>query len=437
MASLWTQTARLPSFPPLEGDLETDTVIIGGGIAGLLCARCLKQAGADYALLEAKTICSGVTQNTTAKLTVQHGLVYDRLIRSFGADKARLYLEANRAALEKYRALCREIPCDFEEQDAYVYTLDGRDRLEREAEALNRLGFPAEYRADTPLPFPTAGAVRAPGQAQFHPLKFLAGIARGLRIYEHTKALELAPGRVKTHRGVVRAGNIIVATHFPVLNKHGGYWLKLYQGRSYVLALEHAPELDGMWVDGADGGLSFRRYGGLLLLGGGGHRTGKRGGGWAELSAFAQEHWPQAKQAARWAAQDCMSLDGAPYVGRYSPRTPGLYVATGFNKWGMTSAMAAAETLAGLVQGRGSPYEELFAPSRSMLRPQLAANGLEAAVSLVTPTAPRCPHMGCALKYNAAEHSWDGPCPGSRFGEDGQLIDNPAADDLQRRPPKQ
>ena len=430
MESIWTRTAELRQFPPLEGDFGTDVLIVGGGIAGLLCAHCLQRAGVGYVLLEAKTLCSGVTGNTTAKLTAQHGLIYDKLIRTFGVGAARLYLEANRAALERYRALCRDIDCDFVEQDSYVYSLDRRDKLEREAKALNRLGFPAEYVPDTPLPFRTAGAVRFPRQAQFHPLKFLSAIAKDLNIHEHTKVLELKPGGAKTHSGTVRAKHIIIATHFPILNKHGGYFLKLYQNRSYVLALENAPKLAGMYVDESGRGLSFRRYGDLLLLGGGGHRTGKQGGGWAELSAFAQKTWPGAREVCRWAAQDCMSLDGVPYIGQYSARTPGLYAVTGFNKWGMTSAMAAATVLCDLVQGRDSPYAALFSPSRSVLRPQLAANAAGAAASLLTPTAPRCPHMGCALKYNPQEHSWDCPCHGSRFGTDGQLLDNPSTSDL-------
>ena len=271
--------------------------------------------------------------------------------------------------------------------------------------------------------------MRFPKQAQFHPLKFAAAIARGLRIYEHTKVLELDPGTAVTNHGTVTAGKIAVATHFPLLNKHGGFFLKLYQQRSYVLALENAPAAGGMYVDEGEKGLSFRDYGGCLLLGGGGHRTGKKGGGWRELEDFAREHYPQARIAARWAAQDCMTLDGAPYAGPYSRGTEGLYVATGFNKWGMTSSMAAAELLADLLQGKENPYAELFSPSRGVLRPQLAVNAWESAVGLLTPTAPRCPHMGCALKYNAQEHSWDCPCHGSRFGEDGRLIDNPAADD--------
>lgn len=429
MDSIWRRTADLPQFAPLDGDLKTDVLIVGGGLAGLLCAYLLDRAGADYALVEADRLCGGVTGNTTAKLTFQHGLIYSRLLREFGVERARLYLEANRGALGKVRELCRDIDCDFQERDNYVYALTDRRKLERELEALERLGFRAEWAKTDALPIPTAGAVRFPKQAQFHPLKFAAAVAKGLRIYEHTKVLELGPGTAVTNHGTLTAGKIVVATHFPLLNKHGGFFLKLYQQRSYVLALENAPDVGGMYVDEGEKGLSFRNYGDLLLLGGGGHRTGKKGGGWRELEDFAREHYPQARIAARWAAQDCVTLDGVPYAGPYSKGTEGLYVATGFNKWGMTSSMAAAELLADLLRGRKNPYAALFDPSRGVLRPQLAANAWESALGLLTPTAPRCPHMGCALKYNAQEHSWDCPCHGSRFGEDGELLDNPATDD--------
>ena len=429
MDSLWLQTSALPRFKALERDIDTDVLIIGGGLAGILCAYMLDKAGVSYALVEAAEICGGITKNTTAKITSQHGLIYHKLIRDFGPEKARMYLEINQAALERYRQLCAGIDCDFQEQDAFVYSMDDPYKLERELKALETLGFPAALVTQLPLPITTAGAVRFEKQAQFHPLKFVSAIAPGLNIFENTKVLELMPREAVTNRGRIRARKMIVATHFPLLNKHGSYFLKLYQSRSYVLALQGTPELRGMYLDEAAKGLSFRGYGDLLLLGGGGHRTGKKGGGWQELAAFARSAYPGAREAYRWATQDCMSLDGVPYIGRYSAAAPELYVATGFNKWGMTTSMAAAMVLSDLVQEKENPYAAVFSPSRSMLRPQLALNTLEAAVSLLTPTAPRCPHMGCALKYNKQERSWDCPCHGSRFTEEGTLIDNPATDD--------
>lgn len=426
--SIWTRTARLPRFKGLEGDLKTDVLVIGGGITGLLCTWMLKQAGVDCALAEAGRICGGTTGGTTGKITVQHGLFCRKLLKEFGPEAAALYRQAQEAALERYRALCREIDCDFEERDNFIYSANRRD-LEEELEALSRTGAPAVLIREPPLPFPTAGAVQFPRQAQFHPLKFLAAIAKDLPIYEYTRVLEWKPGSVRTERGTIRAEKMIAATHFPFVSNHGAYFLKLYQSRSYVLALENAPDPGGMYLGAEKTGLSLRGAEGALLLGGGGHRTGKKGGGWQALEDAARRYYPQAKIVCRWAAQDCMSLDGMPYAGQYGRHTPGLYTASGFNKWGMTGAMAAAALLTDLVQGRESRYEMLFDPQRTILRPQLAVNMLDAVVNLLTPTAPRCPHMGCALKYNRQEHSWDCPCHGSRFSEDGRVLDGPANGD--------
>lgn len=430
--AIWTNQ-KLPEFPALDRDLTTEVLVVGGGLAGLLCSWELKLAGIRCVVMEADRICCGVTRNTTAKITSQHGLIYDRLIREFGTDTARTYYEANQTALARYRELSRRYPCDFEKEDNYIYSTTSSKELVREAEALERIGAGAELVEMTDLPFPVAGAIRFRDQARFHPLKFAAGIAAELEIYEHTPAREFGKGWVKTDGGVVKAEAVIIATHFPVINKHGGYFLKLYQQRSYVLALENAGKLDGMYLDGAENGLSLRMYGDTLLLGGGGHRTGKQGRGWAHLEEQAREYFPDARILRRWATQDCMTLDGVPYIGRYSRGTQGLYVATGFNKWGMTSAMVAGMLLTELVQGREHPWASVFAPDRTVVRPQLAVNALESAVNLLTPTVPRCSHLGCALKWNRQEHSWDCPCHGSRFTEEGVLLDNPAAGNMKIR----
>ena len=182
MNSLWRKTFQMPEFDPLGSDIRTDVLIIGGGITGLLCARQLTDANVDYVLVEADRICGGITSDTTAKITSQHGLIYDRLIRTFGVEKAQLYLDANQQALRQYKDLCREIDCDFVQQDAFVYSLSDRRALDAELEALHKLGFGASFSEELPLPFPIAGAVGFPEQAQFHPLKFAAHIARELNI---------------------------------------------------------------------------------------------------------------------------------------------------------------------------------------------------------------------------------------------------------------
>ena len=429
MDSLWKESAMRPAFPTMPGSMKTDVLIIGGGMAGLLCAHMLKKAGVDCILVEAKKICNGTTCDTTAKITLQHGLIYDKLIRQFGHDNGKLYLRAQEKACAEYERLCQNIDCEYIKQDSCVYSLHDRTIISKEVTALNRLGCKAQFSRAEHLPFPTAGAVRVKDQAQFHPLKFAFEISKDLPIYENTKVIEMMPGKVLTNRGQISCNKIIVATHFPILNKHGSYFLKLYQHRSYVLALKGAQHLDGMYVDEDKKGLSFRTYGDLLLLGGGSHRTGKKGGNWHELEEFARKYYPSARVVSKWATQDCMSLDGVPYIGQYSKNTPDLYVATGFNKWGMSSSMVSAMILSDLVQGKSNEYAQVFSPSRSILRPQLAINALESTVGLLTPTAPRCPHLGCALKYNKAEHSWDCPCHGSRFSESGELINNPATDD--------
>lgn len=429
MESIWKKSAEKTKFDTLKGDKTTDVLIVGGGIAGILCAHKLKNAGVNCMLVEAKEICCGITQNTTAKITIGHGLIYDKLINRFGEEKAKLFVDAQIKAGEEYKNLCRNIDCDYETKDSYVYSLSDRNKIEKETEALNRLGVIAEFSGAPELPFKVAGAVRLKNQAQFNPLKFLYKIAEDLPIYENTKVLEFAPYKVITNHGSIKFRKLIIATHFPVFNKHGLYSVKLYQHRSYVLALKGAEKLNGMYVDESDKGLSFRSYGDLLLLGGGGHRTGKQGGCWHELEAFSGKYYQGAKIVEKWATQDCMTLDDMAYIGQYSKSTPDVFVATGFNKWGMTNAMVSADILCDLVKEKQSPYAEVFSPSRSFLRPQLAVNALESVVNLLTPTVPRCPHLGCALKYNKEERTWDCPCHGSRFTESGKLIDNPATDD--------
>lgn len=432
MQSIWNEVP-LPCFPALQGDIKTDVLVIGGGMAGLLCAYMLDAAGVDCVVAEASAIAGGITKNTTAKITSQHGLIYKQLAGQFGLDAAGLYLQANEAALAKFRELCSQIDCDFQTQDNFIYSSTDLQALEEELYILDSLHYPAEFVQALPLPFPTVGAVKFPNQAQFHPLKFLSAIAKKLHIFENTPVRALTKDGAITDYGKINAKKIIVATHFPFLNKHGSFFLKLYQQRSYVIALENAPVLDGMYLDEQENGLSFRHYHGILILGGGGHRTGKSGGNWQELEEFTKLYYPDAKITHRWATQDCMSLDGMPYIGQYSTGTPNLYVATGFNKWGMTSSMVAAQLLCDLVQEKESPYKTLFSPSRSMLHPQLGINILESTKNLLTLSPKRCPHLGCALKWNPQERSWDCPCHGSRFTENGKLIDNPATGNLKKR----
>lgn len=430
MKSVWQDTAHLSRFPQLKNDIRTDVLIIGGGIAGILTAYHLHQYGVKYVLVEKNKICSGTTQNTTAKITYQHGLNYHKIMKNYGVEAAWQYLTVNKRAFEKYAELCRNIDCDYEVRDNYVYSVGNRKKLEDEMDALRKIGCPAELFERPNIPLRTVGAVKFPYQAQFNPIKFVAAISKGLNIYEHTFVREMIGNTAVTDNGRIIADSVITATHFPFINKHGSYFLKLYQHRSYVIALENAQDVGGMYVDECRTGLSFRNYGNLLLLGGGGHRTGHKGGNWNELREFAGKIYPHSVEKNRWAAQDCMSLDDIPYIGRYSKRTRDFYVASGFNKWGMTGGMTAAMILSDMILGKRNDYADVFDTSRSILKPQLLINGFESTKNLLTVSKKRCPHLGCALKWNSAERSWDCPCHGSRFNKSGKVLDNPANGDL-------
>lgn len=430
MEYLWIKDVSSPGFPALEGSVDTDVLVIGGGMAGVLCALRLQESGADYLLVEGRRLGGGMTKGTTAVLTAQHDTLYKDMVRSFGPEKAALYLEANLRAVEQFRQLAQRIPCDFEERPSLMYSLHDRPRMEREAAAVQALGFDAEFCTETPLPFPVAGAVRYPRMAQFHPLKFLYGAARSLRICENTFVERLEGTTAFTARGQIRARRVIMAAHFPFLNRRGLYFVKLCQKRSFVIALEHAPDLGCTAVDAGEYGVYLRSYNGLLLVGGGDRRTGQKGADFALPRAFARRYFPQAREVYAWANQDCVPLDGVPYIGPYSPGLPGVYVATGFGLWGMTTSMVAAGLLTDLVLGRQTPYAEVFAPARSLFTGQLLANLGATAVNFAYPTTKRCPHMGCALKWNEAEHSWDCPCHGSRFTAEGRRLNGPAQRDL-------
>lgn len=430
MKSIWNGSTEIPNFQRLGGTRNTDVLIIGGGLAGVLCAYFLKQKGVDCILAEGGKICSGTTANTTAKITSQHGLIYHKLFKKLGAEKASMYLYANQNAVEEYNKLCRNIDCNYEIKDNYVYSLDDRSLLEKEINSLSKIGYKADFKNNLPLPFETVGAVKFSNQAQFNPLKFVSELCKDLNIFENTFIYEIRDNRALTDSGEINAKKIIVTTHFPFINKHGSYFLKLYQHRSYAIALNNAPNINGMYVDENKKGMSFRNYGKYLILGGGSHRTGKKGGSWNEIRDAAARFYPESNEKFHWAAQDCMSLDSIPYIGHYSKRMNDLYVATGFNKWGITSSMVSAMLLSDMVVGKKPDWAEVFSPSRSIITPQLAVNAFEATVNLLTPSTKRCPHLGCALKWNKAERSWDCPCHGSRFSSDGILLENPSTGNI-------
>lgn len=446
MESIWRSTVEIPPRDPLEGELSVEAAVIGAGMAGILTAYLLEENGVNTVVLEADRIASGQTGNTTAKITSQHGLCYDRLIGQIGKKKAALYGRAHEDAILEYeRIISKEnIVCHFQKLPAYLYSGFQWHLLEQEAQAAKLLGLPAKFISKTDFPIEHIGAVRFENQAQFHPLEFIEGVSKNLKIYEKTKVISVRGNRIHTSRGNVAAENIVFASHYPFVNVPGFYFTRQHQERSYVAAFENAGGLNGMYYGVDPGSLSLRGYENLILAGGGVHRTGRNeaGGKYDGIRQQMKKYFPGAREVACWSAQDCMPHDQLSMIGNFSLFKSGWYVETGFQKWGMTSAMASAMIVRDEICGIDNPYVKLFSPQR--LHPFIAADGFihDLAVSakeLSKGFSPpkskegkvlRCPHMGCRLYWNEDEQSWDCPCHGSRFGEDGKLMEGPSQTDL-------
>ncbi|MBD0328554.1 MAG: FAD-dependent oxidoreductase [Thermoleophilia bacterium] len=494
--SLWIESTPETSYPALADGLEVDIAVVGGGIAGITAAFLLQREGRSVAVVDSKRILHGATGYTTAKVTAGHSVSYSTLEGNFGREGARTYAEAQQGALELVARLVEElaIDCDFERKANYVYaeSPDERATIEEEVEAALRAGLAAELVEETPLPYPVECAFRLPGQAQFHPRKYLLRLAEavagdGGRIFEQTRATGIegsGPCRVVTDRGTLTARDVVVSSHLPFLDR-GFFFAKAHPERSYAVACRISREQDpeGMYINLSPPTRSVRTAydegGLLLLLGGEGHKPGAEPDTHARYGAleeFGRRHWGASEFPYRWSTQDYSPLDGVPYVGRLTRRGDHVYVATGFKKWGMTNGTAAAMILGDLVLGRDNPWAGLFDSKR--LTPRASAprfvkenatvarhfvgdrldRGEAAEVETVAPgegrmlrvrgrktavyrdeggrvhaLSPVCTHMGCHVGWNPAERSWDCPCHGSRFGGDGTVIQGPATRDLARR----
>jgi glycine/D-amino acid oxidase-like deaminating enzyme/nitrite reductase/ring-hydroxylating ferredoxin subunit len=488
--SIWVATTPETDYPQLTADVEVDVAVVGAGITGVTAAVLLKRAGKRVALLDSKRIVRGATGYTTAKVTSGHGVVYTQLADRFGEDRARIYADSNQAAIERIAELGGD--CDFERKDNYVIAEqpEEREQLEREAETMRRLGLPASFVTDTPLPFEVAGAVKLENQAQFHPRKYLLGLAEsipgeGSHVFEDTRARFVNQGEscvVETDQGNVRATHVILATHLPFMDR-GLFFAKAHPHRSYAVAapIDPAQALDGMFINAGLPTRSVRtiRDGDRLLIqvGGQGHKPGLPGEDESErydvLEGFLGEHWPAAGPVEyRWSTQDYMSVDRVPLVGRLNRRSKHVFVATGFSKWGMTAGTVAAEILTDTVLGRENPWVELYDSKRRASAPKLVkqnasagllffkqrlvrgekrsldelatgegailrVGGLKRAVyrdesGAVHVLSPVCRHLWCYVEWNEAERTWDCPCHGSRYTGEGRLIQGPSVQDLRR-----
>lgn len=476
MESIWRESVKFKDRGSLNQDIKTDVLVIGAGIAGILTAYLLKESGKEVVVIDSGKVCGGNIKNTTAKITSQHRLIYSKIKKEFGIDMAKEYAMANESAIRKYKEIInkRNIDCDFEEKSAYVYSLDETEELMKEVEVAKEAGIDAEFVTETNLPFKVKGAVKFNNQAQFNPLKFLQNISEDLVIYENTKALEINESIVITTDGKIESNYIVVATHYPILNMPGFYFLKMHQERSYVLGIENTKPIDGMYIDYSKNGYSFRSYKNLILFGGEGHRTGenKNGGSYEKLKKAAKDIFPEGEIKYEWSAQDCMTIDGIPYIGQYSKKTPNLYVATGFNKWGMTSSMVSAMIISDMIIGKENEFAHIFSPTRFDLSASIkniAKDMAETSVNFISEkiylpailvenvekghggiieyegkkagvykdeegkvyaVSAKCPHLGCELSWNPDELTWDCPCHGSRFDYKGNLIDSPSIKDI-------
>ncbi|MGB9928858.1 MAG: FAD-dependent oxidoreductase [Methanosarcina sp.] len=494
--SYWMATTPKSMYPPLSGDLRVDVAILGGGIVGITTAYLLKEAGvSSVAVIEADRIISGVTGHTTAKVTSQHHLIYDRLVSKFGQKQAQQYADSNQAAIEKIAALVssKNIDCDFTRKPAYVYaeSEESLRKIQAEVDAAKSLGLPASFVENLPLPFKTYGAIRFGNQAQFHPRKYLCALAKefvkeGGQIFEKSRALKMegdGPITITTDKGTITAHKVIQATHFPINDKPGMFFQRLHQSRSYVLGVRIEGTFpDGMFINAEEPARSLRSQpaegGELILISGDGHRTGERD---HEVDHYKNlEKWIRSVYSVRsidyrWSTQDVISVDHVPYIGRITSDNDNLFIATGFRKWGMTTGTVAAMILTDMLAGKSNAWEEVYNPSR--FKPVESAKtffsqAAEATKGLVgdriLPTHekasdiapgegavvkidghrvaayrdeqgalhtldPACRHLGCIVAWNEAEKTWDCPCHGSRYNALGEVIHSPAVYGLKKK----
>jgi glycine/D-amino acid oxidase-like deaminating enzyme/nitrite reductase/ring-hydroxylating ferredoxin subunit len=491
--SLWLTTVPSTEYQILDGKVEADVVVIGGGVAGLTAAFLLKREGARVAVLEAARVGTGVTGCTTAKFSALQATMYSSIEGRHGTEAGATYAQASLAGVERVATIVAEeaIDCELQRRAAYTYAADRSEReiVERELEHAARAGLPVTFNEPPDLPYPSHGAVCLPDQLQLHPVRYVQGLAAavegdGSRVFEGSRALRVSEGKpciVSTASGELRAEHVIVATHYPILDR-GLYFARLEPQRSYCIAatLSAGNLPHGMSISAGSTTRSVRSYGEQLIVGGEGHPAGSMSATperFEHLEGFAREHWEINEITHRWSAQDPVPYDHLPMIGPYHPRSTRLWVTTGYMKWGLATATFGAILLADLIAGRDNPWAATFSPTRLSLTSthEIAKLGakftgdfivdrLRLPQTRTTDSIPagqartlpdgtgkkgvyrdldrnlhavslRCTHLGCLLRFNAAEHSWDCPCHGSRFAPDGTVLEGPAVKPLPQRDP--
>ncbi len=459
-----------PTHPRLTESLSCDAVVIGGGLTGVLCAHRLAVRGLSVVLLEEHTIAheQSHTARSTAKATVAHETIYSDLREHVSAEVSRKYAAANLAGLR----FLRELTDPSRERPMYLYALHGERRLRREFLALRENGIFCEYDRSAPLPFSVTAAVRLPGQLLLDPAELLRDLcSRGdFRVFENSPVTAVSPHSVICNGQTVTAGQVIVATNYPMFCESSGMPLKLYRKTSYAVAVRCGDgfNMDDVMAYGIDGGYGYRFAGDgdILVVSGETHR-GSDAPNAEERLLEAAKHAAKGtiETVAAWSNNDGYTHDGLPYVGMLRS---GVAVACGYGAWGMTNSAGAAVLLTEQICGKPVWYADVFSPYRNFLRGgtpsftehmTVAAGGMmrtfasppEEYASEVRPgeaaviqyhgkragayreengelhvVSLRCPHKGCALEWNAADKTWDCPCHGSRFSYTGECLSNPA-----------
>src|SRR5699024_9704056 len=493
--SYWRDSVDEMDFPQLKEDLQVDVVIVGGGITGITTAYLLTNEGFKVALLEANKLLNGTTGHTTAKVTAQHGLIYDEFIRNIGKSKARLYYEANMKALNFIKDTVKEeeIDCELIQQDAYLYATTEKyaNKLENETKAYEKLGIDGEMVDSIPFNIDIKKGLVMKNQAQFHPIKYLAHLVhkivdKGGKNFENTPCVNVKTGKhpkVLTRDGASATGNHVIAcSHFPFYEGMGLYSARMHADRSYILAVKTKEDYPGgIYVSADDPVRSLRsvRVNGedMVLVVGESHQTGQGMDTmehYKALERFSRNVFDVDKIPYRWSAQDLVTQDKVPFIGPITSDQPNIMIATGFRKWGMTNGTVAALLFQSSILGKTNAYHKLFAPSRFSVNPSLKnffvdnadvvshlikgkleipnrtvedlANDEAAVISIkgqrkgaykdqggtVHIVDTTCTHVGCEVEWNSGERTWDCPCHGSRFTYTGEVIEGPAEKPLKR-----
>lgn len=383
--SLWEQDIKLPTFSPIDKNMQTEVCIVGGGITGIMTAYELSRIGLQVIVVDAYTLGSGTTGRTTAKITAQHGLIYDQIIRSYGVERAGLYYQSAIDGKNNIRNHIEQMEMDvqLEEKTSTVYTQEDENvqMIEDEFRAYEKLHIDGSLSQSTQLPIETKAAIHLPNQFQFQPLSYLKHmiercVKNGIQFYEHSQAVDIEhDDQIKIlfeQENTITCSYLVQTTHFPFYDPVGMFTTRLIPERSFVYAgLQPDMQLAGMYIN-CDKPLrsirsTFFENEQAFLLGGEGYVVGKTKANidpYEELKQTATEWFPEHSFIAKWSAQDYETMDSIPYIGRLKNKHENIFVATGFKKWGMTTSSTAALLITDLIQGKNNPYEELYSPSR-------------------------------------------------------------------------